>query len=139
MEAFLSGAEVFFFCTAIGMLFTFTGKYEKIAANINEELKHKTDVTVSYTEYEIEDYKIISGASVLSEVTAYDGSFAVKINNIVINDIRTRTGEPYYQYIQEYGLDMQEILNIVSINGTYQKMCYLDSNGNLKEIQYNLV
>lgn len=138
-EPYLVGAETFVFCTAISVLFSFTGKYEKITTNIKDEVHQKIDVTMSYTDYETEEYKIISGSSVLSEVTAYDGTFGVKVNSTVINNIPTRTGEPYYQYIQEYGHDMEEILNIVSITGQYEKICYLDNHGNLKEVQYILV
>ncbi|MEE1255637.1 MAG: hypothetical protein UHN47_03880 [Lachnospiraceae bacterium] len=138
-ELFLIGAETFAFCAAISTLLAFAGTYERIVDNINKEVNQKVDVSMSFTDYEENKYKIITGASVLSEVTAYDGSFAVRVNNTVINNLPTKTGEPYYQYIQEYGHDLQEMLNIVSISGKYEKACYLDQYGRLQEVRYTLV
>lgn len=137
LEPYLIGIECFVFIVAVSFLLLVSGIYTKTEKNINKEIHKKNDVSSTYTDYEKTELRQINGATILSEITMYDGTVPVKINATMLNDIRTETGEPFFEYIKEYGTSI--LNNEVSITATYEKTCYLDSNGHLTLVQYQLV
>lgn len=136
-EPFLIGMEVFVFCIAVSVLFLFITRYSDYENAVNTEVNRKIDVGTSAEELGVESRTYIQGASVISEIYGYDGTLWVKVNSVVLNDIQTPTGEPFFEYIKKYGKD--SVMNMVSITGRYKKECLMDDKGNVTGIQYTLI
>lgn len=136
-EPFLIGMEVFVFCMAVSVLFLFITRYSDYEKAVNTEVNRKIDIGTSAEGVGEESRTYIRGASVISEIYGYDGSLWVKVNSIVLNDIQTPTGEPFFEYIRKYGND--SVMNLVSITGRYKKECLMDSQGNITGIWYTLI
>lgn len=136
-EPLLIAVECMVFMGAIVALMTVSRKYTSIESHVDKEVTQKIDVHTTYTDMEHEEDTYMAGASVISEIMTYDRGIQVKINSTVVNNIKTPTGQNIYDYIQEYGTEI--LLKEVSITGTYKKICVLNNNGELSQIQYLLV
>lgn len=138
LEPLLLGLRVLLFISAISCLVAVSTKYTRIESFVKDEVVQiHSDVGQTYEDYESGEQRHISGAAVLSEIMEFDGAIPIVVNGEILNDIRTSTGEPFFQYINKYS--ELPITEKISINSNYIKECVLDGNGDLIKIEYSLL
>lgn len=139
--------ETFAFISILILIFIINDRNVDYEKAVNDSVDRKIDISSSYVDYESEDLYIdpngssnllfLSGAAVITELLSYDGTLTVQINNTVLNNYRTDTGEPFFDYIKKYGLP-GDIAGNISVTRQYRKNCVTDNTGKLVKVEYIL-
>lgn len=146
-KGYLIAAETFAVISIILLLFVTVDRNMEYEKAVNDSVDKKINISSTYGDYESEDhYKdpnssnnllYLTGSAVITELLAYDGSVTVTIDSRVLNNYRTDTGEPFFQYVKKYGLPY-EIANQISVTRQYKKTCITDQAGKLVKVEYAL-
>lgn len=132
----LMGVEAFVFILLLTSFITMKDKADKTNLLIQKEVNTKTDIHTTYKDIEGIGNEYIGGGTVISEIEACNGNYAVYVNSVLINNLPTRTNQPYFKYAKEHGFG--DLPGIVAVSGTYKKECLLDDNGRLSSVHYTL-
>lgn len=144
---YIIAAECFAFLSLVFLIFTITERNEEIEKEVNDAVDKKSDISVTYEDYESEkvytdqgtgyNSLYLTGGAVLSELLAYDGTVIVQINDKVLNEYRTPTGEDVFDYIHQYGVP-EGVADMISVARQYEKTYTADQDGKLRKVLYRL-
>lgn len=146
-KGFLFAMETIVLTSIIVLLFITADRNADVETAVNSAVEKKIDISSTYSDYENEDIYTdpnesgnllyLPGAAVTMEILSYDGSITVQLNNTVLNNYRTETGEPFFDYIKTYGMP-GDIVAGISSTRRYQKNCVTDNEGKLVKVEYIL-
>lgn len=146
-KGYLIAVESFAVLTLIILIFITNDRNTEYERSVNDSVNKKINISSTYVDYENEDLYTdpngsgsllyLSGAAVLTELMTYDGSLTVQVNNTVLNQYRTDTGEPFFTYIRKYGIP-GDISGTISVTRQYRKNCVTDREGKLVKVEYIL-
>lgn len=129
--------DAFLFIFAITMLFNINGVYVKTEKTMTKSISMKNNISTTYENQESIDQTIIDGTTVINEILAADTDIEIKINNTVITNIITPTGDKFIDYIKKY--NMEPLMNRVSNTHNYKKTCILNNEGEITGISYLMI
>lgn len=132
----LMGVEAFVFILLLTSFITMKDKAAKTNLLIQKEVNTKTNIHTTYKDMEGIGNEYISGGAVIAEIEACNGNYAVYVNSVLVNNLPTRTNQPYFKYAKEHGFG--DLPGIVAVSGIYKKDCLLDDTGRLKSVHYTL-
>lgn len=144
---YVMGAECFAFLALVVLLYTIAERNEVIEKEVNADINKKSDISVTYDDYESEEaytdestgrnLLYLTGGALLSELMAYDGTVTVQINDFVVNEYATPTGDDVFDYIRQFGVP-EDIAKMVSVTRQYEKNYSTDQTGKLVKVLYRL-
>lgn len=144
-KGYLIAAETFAVISIILLLFVTVDRNMEYEKAVNDSVDKKINISSTYGDYENEDNYMdpnssnnllyLTGSAVITELLTYDGSITVTVDSRVLNNYRTDTREPFFQYVKKYGLPY-EIANQISVTRQYKKTCITDQAGKLVKVEY---
>lgn len=135
-KIYLMGIETFVFFLLLTSILTVKYKADNNNVLIQKEVNTKTDIHTTCKDIEGTGNEYIAGGVVIAEIEACNGNYAVYVNSVLVNNLPTRTNQPYFKYAKDHGFG--NLPGIVAVSGTYRKDCQLDDNGRLRSVHYTL-
>ncbi len=146
-KGFFYAVETMVFAYIMILLYIAIDRNAEYERMVNLSVNDKINISSTYTEMEDEtayadpdgggSLLFLSGGAVLAELLTYDGSITVQVNSTVLNHYRTQTGEPFFEYVEKYGLP-GDVAKQISSSRQYRKTCVTDNEGWLVKVQYIL-
>lgn len=146
-KLYFIAAESFACIAVIFLIFHVIEKNEEIEQRVNDSVNRKVDISSTYTDFESPEMYggtdagrnrlYLSGSAVLAEIITYDGTVTIQVNDMVINDYRTPTGEDIFEYMAKFGIP-RDLADSISVTRRYEKTYSFNSDGKLVKVMYRL-